>query len=313
MIGKIERVGLREVWKHEAHDLTTWLTDNIDVLSDAINLPLSNPEAEQAIGSFNVDIVAEDANGNAVVIENQLERSDHDHLGKLLTYLVGIEAKAGIWVVAEPRPEHISTITWLNESAQADFFLVKIEAIRIGDSPPAPLLTLIVGPSEEAREVGRTKQEIAERYLIRERFWSLLLEKAKERTKLHANISPSRGSYCSTSAGVKGLEFVYAVLKNEMRVLLWIDGGKGWNDENRRRFDVLYAQRDEIEGAYGGSLEWNQVEGRRSLRVQDTFDAGGYQDEEDWDEIQAKAIDAMIRFEKALRPHMKGLKRSRRG
>jgi len=80
MIGKIERVGLREVWKHEAHDLTTWLTDNIDVLSDAINLPLSNPEAEQAIGSFNVDIVAEDANGKAVVIENQLERSGHDHL-----------------------------------------------------------------------------------------------------------------------------------------------------------------------------------------------------------------------------------------
>ncbi|MEJ2750297.1 MAG: DUF4268 domain-containing protein, partial [Anaerolineae bacterium] len=158
MISKIERLPLREVWKHEAYDFTTWLQDNIDILNDVLDLNLVAAEREQSAGTFNVDIVAEDESGNPIVIENQLEKSDHDHLGKLITYLVAIGAHAAIWMVALPRPEHIIAINWLNESSSADFYLVKVEAIRIGDSPPAPLLTLIVGPSVEGREIGETKR-----------------------------------------------------------------------------------------------------------------------------------------------------------
>jgi RecB family endonuclease NucS len=109
-IGKIQRVPLREVWRHEAHDFTAWLRDNIDVLNDALNLSLSNAEREQAAGDFSVDLVAEDESENPVVIENQLEKSNHDHLGKLLTYLVAIGARTAIWIVADPRPEHVSAI-----------------------------------------------------------------------------------------------------------------------------------------------------------------------------------------------------------
>jgi RecB family endonuclease NucS len=98
MIGKIHRVGLREVWKHEAFDFTTWLEDNIDVLNDAIGVNLSSAERERAAGAFSVDLVAEDEQGNPVVIENQLERSNHDHLGKLITYLTAIGAKVAIWL-----------------------------------------------------------------------------------------------------------------------------------------------------------------------------------------------------------------------
>lgn len=172
MIGKIKRVPLRDVWKHEALDFTRWLQENIDILNEVIDLNLSNPEREQSAGSFNIDIVAEDESGTPVIIENQLEKSDHDHLGKLVTYLVAMGARAAIWIVSNPRPEHIAAITWLNESSSANFYLLKVEAIQIGDSLPAPLLTEIVGPSEEGKEVGRAKQEIAERYIIRERFWT---------------------------------------------------------------------------------------------------------------------------------------------
>ncbi len=190
MIGKLQRVPLRDVWKHEALDFTKWLQDNIDVLNEVIDLDLSNPESEQSAGAFSVDLVAEDESGNPVIIENQLEKSNHDHLGKILTYLVAMAAKTAIWIVADPRPEHVSAITWLNESSSANFYLLKMEAIKIGDSTPAPLLTVIVGPSEEGKGVGKTKQEIAERYIIRERFWTKLLEISKLKTKLHANISP---------------------------------------------------------------------------------------------------------------------------
>ncbi|HTX12428.1 MAG TPA: hypothetical protein VME22_27670, partial [Solirubrobacteraceae bacterium] len=106
-IGKIERIPLREVWRHEAYDLTTWLEENIDVLNDVLELSLSNVEREQAAGAFSVDLTAEEESGGMAVIENQLERSNHDHLGKLITYTAMMEARVAIWIVADPRPEHV--------------------------------------------------------------------------------------------------------------------------------------------------------------------------------------------------------------
>jgi RecB family endonuclease NucS len=125
-IGKIERVPLRQVWRHEALDFTTWLEQNIDALSEVLDLSLSSAEREQSAGDFSVDIVAEDGSGNTVIIENQLEQSDHDHLGKLVTYVSMLEAKAAIWIVAAPRPEHVRAVAWLNEGSSAAFYLVKL-------------------------------------------------------------------------------------------------------------------------------------------------------------------------------------------
>ena len=181
MVGRLERVRLRDVWSHEAQDFTPWLAENIDVLNNAIDLSLSIVEREHPAGDFSVDLVAEDESGNPVIIENQLERSNHDHLGKLITYLTAIGAKAAIWIVSDPRPEHISAISWLNESSSASFYLLKLEAVRIEDSPPAPLLTLIVGSSEESQEAGETKKEFTERYILRHRFWTQLLERAQKK------------------------------------------------------------------------------------------------------------------------------------
>jgi len=200
-IGKLQRVPLREVWKHEAYNFTRWLQDNLEVLNDVLGISLSNAEREQSAGDFSVDLVAEDHSGNTVIIENQLEKSNHDHLGKLITYLVAFEAKTAIWIVADPRPEHVSAVAWLNESYAASFYLVKLEAIKIDESPAAPLLTLIVGPSEETREAGKTKQEIASRYNDRQRFWTDLLEQAKTKTRLFSNISPGQWGEIWTTAG----------------------------------------------------------------------------------------------------------------
>ena len=152
MIAKLERVPLRHVWPHETYDFTQWLEENIDVLSEAIDRNIVNVEREKKTEStFSVDLVAVDEAGSSIIIENQLEKSDHDHLGKLITYLTAMQANTAVWIVADPRPEHVAALTWLNESSSADFFLLKIEAIRIENSPPAPLLTLIVGPSEEGK------------------------------------------------------------------------------------------------------------------------------------------------------------------
>jgi hypothetical protein len=308
MIGKIERVPLRDIWKHEAYDFTTWLQDNIDILNDALGLSLSNPEREQSAGSFNVDLVAEDEAGNPVIIENQLEKSDHNHLGKLITYLTAIGAKTAIWIVADPRPEHVGAISWLNESLSANFYLLKVEGIRIGDSEPAPLLTLIVGPSEESREVGEKKKEMAERYSLRYEFWTGLLEKAKEKTKLHAQISPGQYGWVGTGAGKRGLGYNYGVTKHEGQVELYIDRGRDSEDENKKIFDQLLSRKDEVEEVFGEPLKWERLEGKRACRLSKKIEIGGYRDEDKWPEVHEAMIDAMCRLEKSLKPYISKLK-----
>lgn len=306
-IAKIERLPLREVWAHEALDFTTWLESNVDVLNDVLGLSLDNVERERAAGAFSVDLVAEDESGNPVVIENQLEKSNHDHLGKVVTYLASMEAKAAIWIVSEPRTEHIRAVGWLNESA-ADFYLLKVEAIRIGDSPAAPLLTLIVGPSEEARHVGASKKEFSERYEVRLEWWTELLERAKAKTRIHAAISPGRYSWVGTSAGKRGLNFNYWTRQHETMAELYIDRGPGEEEANLQILQALKEHREEIEADFGEPLTWQSLEGKRACRVRAPTTSGGYRDPKDrWPEIHDAVVDQMVRLESALSPHIQRL------
>jgi len=306
-ISKLERVPLKEVWKHET-EFTKWLEENIEVLNDSLDINLSSAEREQSAGAFSVDLVAEDEAGEPVIIEIQLGKSDHDHLGKLLTYLTSLGAKTAIWIVADPRSEHVRAISWLNESSSASFYLLKVEAVRIGDSPPAPLITLIVGPSEESRKVGAKKKELAERDILRYRFWEQLLERARERTKLHASISPTHHSWIGTGAGRSGLAFNYVARQQETYVELYIDRGKDSEKENKTIFDQLMEHKKAIEAEFGGPLEWQRLEGRRACRIRKTISIGGYLDEDKWPKIHEAMIDAMIRLEKALKPYIRKLK-----
>ncbi len=305
-VGRVQRAKLRDVWGHEARDFTTWLEENVDLLNEATGLSLSGAEREKSTGSFSIDLIAEDEKGRAVVIENQLEKSDHDHLGKLLTYLVGFEAKQAIWIVADPRPEHIRVITWLNESASADFYLMKLEAIRIDDSDPAPFFTLIVGPSEETREVGRSKKEMTDRVRIRHRFFERLLERAKSKTRLHAGVSPGTAHWVGTGAGIAGLSYTYVVRKRDARVELYIDTPDG--KENRRIFDALFGAREEIERRFDAPLEWDTKDGRRACRIKKTFDVGGWHDEDDGEAVHEQLVEGMIKLESAIRPDLTRLR-----
>ena len=308
MIGKIQRVKLREVWKHEALDFTTWLEENVDVLSDVIDLQIVGVEREQNAGSFSVDLVGEDNSGRLVIVENQLGKSDHDHLGKLITYLTSLEAKVAVWIVADPRPEHVKAVTWLNESSSAAFYLVKVEAIKIEDSAPAPLLTLITGPSEEAIQAGDTKKELVEQQVARKSFWTQLLEKAKQRTKLHAGISAGQNNWVGTSSGLpSGLILSYVVRRHDGQVELYIDADHETGEGNTRIFEQLLEHKSDIEQRFGEPLEWEALEGKRACRIKKTVAGGGWRDEGNWPEVHEEMIDAMIRLESALRPHLKTL------
>ena len=302
-IGRLEIVPLRELWRHEALDFTRWLAANLDLLADKIGGDLSFVEREVAAGAFSADIVAEDGAGNVVIIENQLERTDHDHLGKLITYMSNLEAKRAIWVSSEPRPEHERAIHWLNEVLPADtgFYLVKVEAVRIGDSPAAPLFTVVAGPSEEARIVGEEKKELADRHIKRREFWTQLLERAKAKTKLHAQISPKTDNWISAS--VAGIQFNYVVLMQGARVEIYIDTSNA--DQNKRIFDKLYGRKEQIENEFGAELDWQRLDDRKASRIAWEIRGGGLADATSWPGLQERMIDGMVRLEKAFAGHSK--------
>jgi hypothetical protein len=294
-------VPLREVWRNEARDFTCWLQDNIELLNEVLeDISLVSVEREKSAGDFSVDLVAEDQSGGLVVIENQLERSDHDHLGKLITYFTQLEAKAGVWIVAEPRPEHIEAITWLNKSSEADFWLVKVEAVRIDESAPTPLFTQITGPSYAAKKARDTKHEADARHVATRRFWQGLLEKARPRTDLHSTVTPRIAYWAEAPSGQPGVRWVYVILKDSARVELYIDRGADAAEWNKAMFDKLHARREEVEATFGEPLDWQRLDAKRGCRICKILEIGGLADESRWPEIQDAMVETMIRLEKAL-------------
>jgi len=310
MVGKIERVPLRSVWSKEAKDFTTWLFDNMEVLGEELDMQLSPVDKEKDVGSFSADIVAEDRYGQKVLIENQLEKTDHDHLGKILTYVSNLDAKVAIWISSDPRDEHERAIEWLNEAGiDVKFYLVKVEAYKIGNSEPAPKFTVISGPSEKTEIVGEERKELAERHKKRLEFWKILLEKSKAKTSLHSNISPSIYSWVGAGSGKRGLGYNYSITYKCGQVELYIDRGKDADkDESKKIFDELFSHKKEIERDFGEPLSWERLDDRRASRISKRFDYANLNDKDKWDKLTDDMIDGMIRLEKALKGYIKDLK-----
>lgn len=180
-LGKIEKVNVRDVWPHEALNFTKWLAEeeNLSLLGDACSIELELIEQESSVGSFAVDIFAQEVGAERkVVIENQLEDTNHDHLGKIITYASGKDAGVVIWVVAHARDEHRRAIEWLNEHTDSDcaFFLVEIEVWRIGDSAMAPRFNVVESPNEWAR-AEKSKVGLSEAERISLDFWQMCIDR----------------------------------------------------------------------------------------------------------------------------------------
>jgi hypothetical protein len=303
-ISRLMSVPLREIWPHEAYGFTVWIAENLDFLTETVDIELTLVEREASAGPFSADILAEDANGNYVIIENQLEQTDHDHLGKLITYMSNLDAKTALRISSKPRPEHEKAVHWLNETLPPDtaIYLLKLEAYRIDDSAYAPKLTIIAGPSPESKQVGQQKKELAERHVLRIEFWRQLIERAKGRTPLHVNLTPNKDNWLATGAGRSGIVYSYVIRMKDAHVELYIDVGDA--DENKRIFDSFFARKEEIEEKFGAPLDWQRMEEKRGSRIRYLIEGYGLEDEEHWSDLQNQLIDAMIRLSDAFRPEI---------
>lgn len=230
-IGKLIELPARDAWKHEAHNFTPWLSDNLDLLGDAIGLKLEPEGTEVPVGSFSADILAKDILcGRSVLIENQLESTDHNHLGQILTYLTGLEAEVVIWIATNFREEHLSAINWLNEHTKDkfSFFAIKLRVIKINDSIPAPIFDVLARPNEWERslqkELQKTKGETSKRVIELRSFWEHYLKRHPKDAKLGVKITGAAHNWLTTPDSE---EFVVSIYKAKDEVGVFLRGQKG--------------------------------------------------------------------------------------
>lgn len=221
---------LREAWKHEAHEFTPWLAENIDHLSDAIGIPLELTGTDVAVETFSADILARNPMDDTVVlIENQLEMTDHTHLGQIMTYLAGLEAQAVVWIAPAFRQPHLSAIRWLNEHT-ADgfsFFAVKARVVRIGDSPFAPIFEVVQKPDGWSRALTRTRQEAtsgkdanSEKRIA---FWTRYLERHPAAAEQGIKVQRSWNGYTALAGG----DIQISVWIGDKTGGIYVRGGRG--------------------------------------------------------------------------------------
>ena len=264
-LGKIKKVDLRNIWKKEDKEFTPWLKENIDLLSEKLGIEIIDAQTEEKIGDFRLDIIGKDANTNKfVAVENQLESTDHTHLGQLITYSAGVNAGIIIWIAKELREEHKSALEWLNENiiSEISFFGVEVHAISIDNSNPAVDFRVIVQPNDWGRNIKTAMTDTNKSYFD---FYSKLVNFYSELNPNFRKVKAQPQSWLDFGAGKGGLYFGWAFrMGNRFAVSLYIDTGD--EIENKRIFDGLKKHKDEINPKVEG-VEWEELEGKRACRI----------------------------------------------
>ena len=299
--GKIEKLNLRDIWPKEAKDFTPWLADNIDALGEALGMELELEDTEAAVGDFSLDLIAKDlGTGHTVIIENQLTQTDHDHLGKLLTYAAGFSASTVVWVAEVVRDEHKQALEWLNQRTdeETQFFGVVVDVFKIDDSNPAYSFKPVVSPSEwqksKKRQISGKVSAKGEAY---RNYFQSLIDELREKYKFtNAKIGQPQSFY-TFSSGVSKIPFIASFAQGDKaRTDLYIDVGDG--AKNKALFDWLYEQRDEIHSKLGKELEWERLDDKRASRISIYRDGSIQSSEEELKEIKTWHIENLLIFKK---------------
>ncbi len=300
-LGKFERVELKDYWKHEASDFTPWLADNMELLSDALDIDLDLEGTEVPIGIYKADIIAKDINtGGTVVIENQLDKSDHAHLGKMLTYAAGKDAFAVVWVCRNITDEHRRAIDWLNKSTQqgVNFFALEIELWKIDNSLPAPKFNMVCKPNEWPPPDG-----ISPPQTLQKQFWEGLRDYMQEAGTFLKLKKPAPLSWYNIGIGRAGFVMGLGVYTKRKQISceLYIT-----HEKAKRAFELLENQKSGIEEKIGGELEWMKLEEKKASRIVQRKD-GNFQNKSEWQDLFKWLKEKAEKFHTAFSDRVKNL------
>lgn len=310
-LGKLERIPLRKAWAHEAGEFTPWLaqTDNLNLLAEALGLDELEPVGtEHPVGDFKVDILCTD-NGGKVIIENQLEKTNHTHLGQILTYAAGVGARKVIWVAESFRTEHVAALEFLNQHTtdELDFFAVEIELWRIGDSPMAPSFNVVVKPNDWAKTGQQNAKAAATMTPTKQRqlkFWTDWSAWLQAKGSAFRPQKPLPQHWTNIALGRAGIHLAATVNSREGRVGMevYID-----HDNSKAMFKQLLGQKDAIESELKAKLDWQELPDGHACRILQVRPESPLENEAQWPTYFAWLEEAGLRMTDVFRPRVKAL------
>lgn len=305
-LSKLEKVPLREAWKHEANDFTPWLaeTNNLNALADALGVSeLVLVATEHWVGDFKLDILCTDGD-EQVIIENQLEKTNHAHLGQIIAYAAGVGAKKVIWIAESFRPEHSAALEFLNDNTtdELSFFAVEVELWRIGDSPLAPKFEVVVKPNDWAkagREQARAAASTTPTKQLQQKFWMALIERLSISAPQIRPQKPRPQHWLNNSIGRSGFGLNPTANSREERlgVELWIS-----HQGAKQHFAYLLAQKQDIESKLGFKLDWQELPDARACRIASWYPDAPIEDENRWSEYVDWLMQRLVKMDAVFRP-----------
>ena len=273
-LSKITKVDLRDCWQSEASDFTPWLAseENIALLADALGMnELEVKSQEEHVGPFRADILCVDpGTDKLVLIENQLEKTDHNHLGQILTYAAGLDTVTIIWIAEHFTEEHRAAIDWLNRitDKEFNFFGVEIELIKIGDSPAAPMFNVIAKPngwSKDVRSSQASNDNLTGGEQFKFDFWTAFREyMSNHPSKYFKPQGASTSHWMNIAIGRSGFQISLLVNTKEQRVTVQL---YLTDDSEKKYFDALYEHKDEAETSIGVKLDWRRLDGKKASSI----------------------------------------------
>lgn len=275
-LSTITTIPLRDCWDNEATDFTPWLAEesNIALLANALGIDELEVKAqEEHVGPFRADVLCKDpSTDKLVLIENQLEKTDHNHLGQILTYAAGLDAVTIIWIAEKFTEEHRATIDWLNRITDNDFnfFGIEIQLLKIGETGAvAPRFNVIAKPNDWSRDVRNSTKNASDNYTdgqnAKLNFWTAFREYMENNPSSQFRTHrPSRDHWMSIAIGRSSFQISLSVNSREKKVSiqLWMS-----DDTDKKYFDALYANKDKAEAAIGETLEWRRLDGKKTSSI----------------------------------------------
>lgn len=295
-IGKLKEVDIRELWKHEQYDFSEWLSkkENIENLNEILGLTLVDISKETYVGTYRCDLFAKDeTTGIKVIIENQLEISNHDHLGKIITYASGLDAKVVVWIVKEAREEHRSAIEWLNNNTNSNvnFFLIEIHAYKIGNSDPAPMFQVVEQPNDFIKNNKSTNRDESMNKSQSQRieFWNQFNNVVIERGKPFNIRKATTDHWYNIAIGTSDAHIDITLVNKDSLI-----GVKLYITDNKELFDKLYSRKDEIEEELGFQLDWRRLDNSKASRIVYHIKGLNFDNHSNYDELMNKTIDLAV-------------------
>lgn len=305
--GTLIEVDVRELWRHEQYDFSNWLAkeENTKLIDDEIGLTLVNISKEVFVGSYRCDLVAEDeTTGDKIIIENQLEATNHDHLGKIITYAAGLDANTIIWIVKEAREEHRAAIEWLNNntSKKIGFFLMELHAYKIDESRPAPMFKIIEKPNDF---VKNSKNNLKDREMNKSQaerlyFWTEMNKIIVERGRPFNVRKATTDHWYSIAIGSSEASIVINLVNKYNNIAIEI-----YINNNKELYDKLYSYKEEIEEKLGFSLEWLRLDNKKASRILTYIDGLDFNNRNNYPQLINESINTVIKMRDIFTPYIR--------